>query len=156
MPDVWCEAAHQLSASYLRQDDDDGVTKRYCEITRNSNLGNFIPQIITQTSIQVTQRIATVMFIIRGSLIVYRSKYMIWVALMAPQKLRKLATLTTAVVVPDQITIEPMHSDRMNWARNTMLLTIAMSVPRPRTSVPMIPSPAALISNCVECSRLKY
>lgn len=74
---------------------------------------------------------------------------MICVALIAPQKLRKLATLTTAVVVPDQITIDPMHKDRMNWARNTMLLTIAMSVPRPRTSVPRIASPDALIANCV-------
>lgn len=73
----------------------------------------------------------------------HKSKYMICVALIAPQKLRKAATLTTAVVVPDQITILPMHSDRMNWARNTMLLTMATSVPSPRTSVPVIAAPSA-------------
>lgn len=79
---------------------------------------------------------------------IYKSKYMTCVALIAPQKLRKLATLTTAVVVPDHITIEPIHSDKINCAKNTILLTMAMSVPRPRTSVPIIPSPTSLISNC--------
>lgn len=78
----------------------------------------------------------------------YKSKYMICVALIAPQKLRKLATLTTAVVVPDQITIEPMHKDSTNCARNTMLLTMATSVPRPRTSVPTIATPVASVANC--------
>lgn len=55
------------------------------------------------------------------------------VAAMDPKKARALATLTTAVVVPDIDTIVPMQRDRINWARNTMLETIATSVPRPRT-----------------------
>lgn len=63
----------------------------------------------------------------------YRSKYITCVAEMAPHKLKKLATATTAVVVPDHATIEPIQIDSINWARNTILLTMAMSVPRPLT-----------------------
>lgn len=77
----------------------------------------------------------------------YRSKYMICVADMAPQKLKKLATETTAVVVPDHATIEPMQIDRMNCAKNTMLLTMATSVPSPRTCVPNFASPSTSTSN---------
>uniref|UniRef100_A0A2M4DBD3 Putative secreted protein n=1 Tax=Anopheles darlingi TaxID=43151 RepID=A0A2M4DBD3_ANODA len=51
---------------------------------------------------------------------------------MAPQKLSRAATLTTAVVVPLQATMEPMQMDSTNCARNTMLLTMATSVPSPR------------------------
>ena len=72
---------------------------------------------------------------------------MICVAEIAPQKAKKLATETTAVVVPLHETIEPMHIDKMNWARNTMLLTMATSVPRPRNSVPSLASPLASTSN---------
>lgn len=81
-------------------------------------------------------------------ILLYKSKYMICVADNAPQKLKKLATLTTAVVVPDHVTIVPMHIDKMNCAKNTMLLTMAMSVPKPRTSVPSFASPSAVNSNC--------
>lgn len=52
-------------------------------------------------------------------------------ALIAPHKLKKLAIETTAVVVPDHVTIVPMQSDKMNCAKNTMLLTMAISVPNP-------------------------
>lgn len=62
---------------------------------------------------------------------IYKSKYIIWVAQQAAQNAKKLATETTAVVVPDQVTIDPMHIDRINCAKNTMLLTIAISVPSP-------------------------
>lgn len=61
---------------------------------------------------------------------------MICVAAMAPQRLKKLAIETTAVVVPDNVTMVPMHSDKMNCARKTMLLTIAISVPNPRICAP--------------------
>lgn len=44
----------------------------------------------------------------------YKFKYIILVAAMAPQKLKKLATLTTAVVVPDILTIVPMQIDKIN------------------------------------------
>lgn len=57
---------------------------------------------------------------------------MIRVAQIAAQKAKKLAVETTAVVVPDHATIDPMHKDSMNCARNTILLTIAISVPSPR------------------------
>lgn len=66
---------------------------------------------------------------------------------MAPQKLKNAETPTTAVVVPAHITMVPMQSDRINCARNTMLLTIAMSVPIPRTTVPNFGSPASFSSN---------
>lgn len=76
---------------------------------------------------------------------VYKSKYIICVAQMAPQKLKKLAVDTTAVVVPDNVTIVPIQIDKMNCAKNTMLLTIATSVPSPRTcgsgfGAPSVPS----------------
>lgn len=63
---------------------------------------------------------------------VYKSKYIILVAAIAPHKLKKLAVATTAVVVPDIRTIVPMQMERKNCARNTMLLTTAISVPKPR------------------------
>lgn len=44
----------------------------------------------------------------------YKSKYIICVAAMAPQKLKKAATLTTAVVVPETLTIVPIHKDKIN------------------------------------------
>lgn len=44
----------------------------------------------------------------------YKFKYITRVAAMAPQKLKKLATLTTAVVVPDNLTIVPIHIDKIN------------------------------------------
>lgn len=72
---------------------------------------------------------------------------MICVALNAPHKLRKLAIETTAVVVPDHFTIVPMQMDRMNCAKKTMLLTMATSVPRPRTCEPTSSSPSAFSSN---------
>ena len=37
--------------------------------------------------------------------------------------------------IPELATMVPMREDRMNWARNTMQLTMAMSVPMPRTWV---------------------
>lgn len=79
----------------------------------------------------------------------YKSKYIICVAHMAPQKLRKLAVDTTAAVVPDHATIEPIQIDRMNCAKNTMLLTMATSVPRPRTCVPLFASPLVSSSNYI-------
>ena len=68
----------------------------------------------------------------------------------APQKLNTAAQTTTATVEPEIIlvinahtgvknilpelaTILPIREDSMNWARNTMQLTMAMSVPMPRT-----------------------
>lgn len=39
---------------------------------------------------------------------------MTFVAESAPQKLRKLAIETTAVVVPDHVIIDPMQAERMN------------------------------------------
>jgi len=53
------------------------------------------------------------------------------VADIAPKKASAVATLTTAVVVPDTLTIVPMHMERMNWARKTILETMATSVPKP-------------------------
>lgn len=44
----------------------------------------------------------------------YKSKYMTCVALNAPQNPKKDATDTTAVVVPVQETIVPMHMERTN------------------------------------------
>lgn len=58
------------------------------------------------------------------------------VAAAAPQRLKKLAIETTAVVVPDHVTIVPMHNDKMNCAKKTILLTIAISVPNPRICAP--------------------
>lgn len=78
----------------------------------------------------------------------YRSKYMICVAHIAPQKLKKLAVDTTAAVVPDHVTIEPIQIDKINCAKNTMLLTMATSVPSPRTCVPIFGSPSLPTSNC--------
>lgn len=60
------------------------------------------------------------------------------VADIAPQKAKKLATEMTAVVVPDHVTIVPMHIDKMNCAKNTMLLTIAISVPSPLICAPCV------------------
>lgn len=66
----------------------------------------------------------------------------------APQNARKAATPATAAVVPAQLTILPMQIERVNCARNTIELTIATSVPRPRTwLVRMLPPPAS-VSNC--------
>lgn len=78
---------------------------------------------------------------------IYKSKYIIFVAVIAPQKLKKLAILTTAVVVPDMLTIVPMHKERINWAKKTILLTIAISVPSPRTLDPNLDEPFPSSSN---------
>lgn len=72
---------------------------------------------------------------------------MILVADIAPQKLKNAATLTTAVVVPVHETIDPIQMDSMNCARNTMLLTIATSVPNPLTVASCFTSPSATTSN---------
>lgn len=66
---------------------------------------------------------------------------------MAPKNARVVATLTTAVVVPDRLTMVPMHIESMNWARNTMLETMATSVPRPRIWLEIWPWPSWLTSN---------
>lgn len=62
---------------------------------------------------------------------------------MALMKARKLATTTTAVVVPDRVTMLPMHMERMNWAMKTMLETTATSVPSPRIWPPVSALPSA-------------
>lgn len=72
---------------------------------------------------------------------------MICEAQIEPQNARKLAIQITAAVVPDHLTSEPMHSDKMNCARNTMLLTMAMSVPSPLIWPSTRDSP--LSTNCV-------
>lgn len=69
-------------------------------------------------------------------LFAYKSKYTTCVAEIAPQRLKKLATETTAVVVPDHVTIVPMHKDNINCAKKTMLLTMAISVPSPLICAP--------------------
>lgn len=71
---------------------------------------------------------------------------MICEAEIAPQNARKLATLTTAVVVPVKDTIVPMHIERINCARKTMLLTIATSVPNPRIWV-VCATPSSVTEN---------
>lgn len=60
---------------------------------------------------------------------------------MAAKKLRMDAALTTVVVVPNRLTKYPINMERMNCARNTMLLTMPTSVPRPRSCVPRSASP---------------
>jgi len=85
-----------------------------------------------------------ILFILRAHY-AYRSKYIIRVADKAPQKLRKLAVLITAVVVPDIFMIVPIHKDKRNWAKKTMLLMIATSVPNPRNPDPSFAAP--LLSN---------
>lgn len=67
---------------------------------------------------------------------------------MAPHVAKTLAAQTTAVVEPTAETMEPMHKDRMNWAKNTMDDTMATSVPRPRTwgSAPSYRTPELLPS----------
>lgn len=72
----------------------------------------------------------------------YKSKYITCDADKAPKKLKALATDTTAVVVPEYVTIVPIHIDKMNCAKNTILLTIAMSVPNPRTWPPIDERPS--------------
>ena len=53
-------------------------------------------------------------------------------AVIEPQKLRNAAATITATVDPDAAMMEPIVSERMNCARNTMQLTIPTSVPIPR------------------------
>lgn len=77
----------------------------------------------------------------------YKSRYMTLVALIAPQKLKKAAVPTTAVVVCVIATIWPIMHERMNWARNTIELTIATSVPMPRFSPEYFDSPVSESSN---------
>jgi hypothetical protein len=78
---------------------------------------------------------------------VHSPRYITLVATMAPHKLRMAAVLMTVVVVWKMLTIDPIHMERMNWARNTMLLTIATSVPSPRSCVSHLASPSLVISN---------
>lgn len=66
------------------------------------------------------------------------------------QNAKKLAIDTTAVVVPDHLTMDPMHNDRMNCAKNTILLTIAMSVPSPRICAR---SSGVLVASRANCER---
>lgn len=65
----------------------------------------------------------------------------------APQAAKELATPTTAVVVPDKLTMDPRPHERINCAKNTIEETIATSVPKPRTSPLCIASPSALTAN---------
>lgn len=69
------------------------------------------------------------------------------VALIAPQKLKKAAVPTTAVVVSVIETICPITQERMNCARKTMELTMATSVPIPRFSPEYLDSPVSDSSN---------
>lgn len=50
----------------------------------------------------------------------------------APQILRKLATMVTITVELARWINVPIVDDKHNWARKTILLTMAMSVPIPR------------------------
>lgn len=59
---------------------------------------------------------------------------MICVAATAPQAAKVLATKTTAVVVPDKLTMVPRQQESKNCAKNTIEEMIATSVPRPRNS----------------------
>lgn len=68
-------------------------------------------------------------------------------AVIAPQKARNEAIAITATVDPTALTMEPMNMDRMNCARKTMLLSMATSVPRPRSCVPTLAWPSAVASN---------
>lgn len=73
---------------------------------------------------------------------------MIWVAKKAPHAASVLATQTTAVVVPDQLTMVPKQHESKNWARKTMDDTMATSVPRPRTPPSFwTASPSAVTAN---------
>lgn len=56
----------------------------------------------------------------------------------------------TANVDPYQFTIEPMKHDKMNWAMNTELPMIEMSVPSPRTCLQYTYSPFVSTSNCAK------
>lgn len=76
-----------------------------------------------------------------------RSKYIIWVADNAPQAASVLATPTTAVVVPEILTIVPRQQESKNCARNTIDDTIATSVPSPRTLSLCTASPSAVTEN---------
>lgn len=68
-------------------------------------------------------------------------------AQIAPQKLKKLAVEITAVVVPDHFTIDPMHRDKINCAKKTILLTIAISVPSPLICIFSLEFLSSVISN---------
>lgn len=65
----------------------------------------------------------------------------------APQAAKVLATPTTAVVVPETLTMVPRPHESINCAKNTIEETIAMSVPNPRTSPLCIASPSAVTAN---------
>jgi hypothetical protein len=78
------------------------------------------------------------------------------VADIAPHKPRMEAILTTVVVVAKMLKMYPIHTDRMNWARNTMLLKIATSVPSPRSCVPCVTPPSLVSSNYKEAGKAQY
>jgi len=78
------------------------------------------------------------------------------VADIAPHKPRMAAKLTTVVVVPKKLTIYPIHMERMNCARKTMLLRIATSVPSPRSCVPCETPPSLTASNYKEADKAQY
>ena len=62
-----------------------------------------------------------------------RSKYTIWLALIAARKLKMAAATTTVTVLSTRSIMDPRNVERINCAKNTILLTTAISVPRPRT-----------------------
>lgn len=66
---------------------------------------------------------------------------------MDAQNANVLATLTTEVVVPESETMVPIQIDNTNCARKTILETIAISVPNPRTCPQFLSSPSGVNSN---------
>ena len=70
------------------------------------------------------------------------------VAATAPHRARDEATATTVTVEPTTLMSVPMHMESMNCARNTMELTMATSVPSPRSCVHATAAPLASTSNC--------
>ena len=73
----------------------------------------------------------------------------------APQKLNELATKITADVDPIIVIILPIHMDKINCAKNTMLETIAISVPSPRIPLALFPpNYIFLITKAFQCSYL--
>ena len=74
--------------------------------------------------------------------LIHKSRYRTWVAQTEPKKLKIAAIKMTATVLPVASTTEPAKVDRTNWAINTILLTMATSVPRPRMLVSAFTSTA--------------
>ena len=74
----------------------------------------------------------------------------------APQAANVLATPTTAVVVPEILTMVPKQQESKNCAKKTIEETIAMSVPNPRTPPLCIASPSVETANCKIKIQSKY